>query len=188
VSTSSPIADIEFEASDFDIDEASILEVLFEMFSGDIDVDLCNPFIEISIELFISENREKGYSTNRCVFRDISFCDESMTLELSTLSPSCPRLKNTINFRHISRPLIFPHPRHNNSSISSYSSVIPRVNEIQTSSVESKAIRQILNNEITILRNFINRVDRRNINSSDMSIRKSIRNFDRPTSRSSPDV
>jgi hypothetical protein len=59
VSTSSPITDIEFEASDFDIDEASILEVLFEMVSGYVDVDLCDPFIEIPIELFISKNKKR---------------------------------------------------------------------------------------------------------------------------------
>jgi hypothetical protein len=124
LSTGSPIADIEFEASDFDIDEASILEVLFEVISGDVDVDLCDPFVEVSIKLIISEIKEEGYSTNGCVFRDISFCNESMALEFSALSPSGARFKDSINFRHVAWPLIFPHPRHNNPSISSYLTMI----------------------------------------------------------------
>jgi hypothetical protein len=94
---SSPVADIEFEASDFDVDEARIFEVLFEMLSRDIDVHIGDPFIEIPIELAISENTDRYYSTDGSILRNVSFCDETMSLEFSTLSPARSRFENSIN-------------------------------------------------------------------------------------------
>jgi hypothetical protein len=94
---SSPIADIEFKASDFNVDEARIFEVLFEMLSCDIDVDIGDPLIEIPIELGISESKDEDYSTNGSILRDISFGDETMPLEFSTLSPACSRFENSMD-------------------------------------------------------------------------------------------
>jgi hypothetical protein len=71
--------------------------MLFEMVSCDIDVHIGDPLIEIPIELGISENKDDHYSTDGSILRDISFGDETVSLEFSTLSPASSRLENSID-------------------------------------------------------------------------------------------